>query len=151
VCFSGHLKLPKNPSFNKIVLTWMLVPALAGSTPSQVRLKGSATPRRTDDMTMRKSEEEMAVASLKLPLVAYTRTNPAAARPVPSSTPTPASSVIKRRMAGRVGSIRPVAWQYIRSVIQYLLLVLGYGQGGLNHLCSLAVRKVSDTVLNAST
>lgn len=59
--------------------TCTLVPALAGSTPSLARPKGSIVPVRTEVMTIRNRDRDMAQEFTKLPSVMYTRMKPPAA------------------------------------------------------------------------
>lgn len=49
--------------------TCILVPAFAGSTPSRARAKGSAVPVKTELITIRNNEEDIAKELTMLPLV----------------------------------------------------------------------------------
>ena len=66
-------------------------------------------PASTLASTMRKSEMAMAVALSRSPLVRYTRAQPPAASPAPSSSPTASCWRSARRTPGPVGLRLPVA------------------------------------------
>lgn len=54
----------------------MLVPAFAGSAPRRANKKGRAVPVKTEDTTMRNSEDDIAKELTMLPFVMYTRKKP---------------------------------------------------------------------------
>eukprot|EP00951_Prasinocladus_malaysianus_P035083 scaffold358817_cov39-Prasinocladus_malaysianus.AAC.1 len=72
------------------MMTCIVVPALAGSSPILAIPNGSDAPATTEVKTMQSREIEMAVAFQASPLVTYTLTQPPAARPPPRRPPTAA-------------------------------------------------------------
>eukprot|EP00882_Tetradesmus_deserticola_P025202 GHRQ01027665.1.p2 GENE.GHRQ01027665.1~~GHRQ01027665.1.p2 ORF type:complete len:105 (-),score=1.13 GHRQ01027665.1:876-1190(-) len=97
------------------ISTWMLVPACAGSTPILARQKGRPEPSTTEVITIAIKETEIAQELRRLPFVMYTRANPAAASPPPSSKATSICSVIVALMDFQLVVMLPVAccmkWQ----------------------------------------
>eukprot|EP00963_Diacronema_lutheri_P013512 scaffold2636_cov340-Pavlova_lutheri.AAC.174 len=70
------------------IITWMVVPALAGSTPALASAKGRLVPASTEVMTMLKRDREMASESVMFLVVRNTLTNPPPPRKAPKSNAT---------------------------------------------------------------